>query len=156
MLLISLFTLVLGIIIANLASDLIKRIIRKTRSHKAIKKTFNTKFSLDTALANLTKIIIYIITLITILTQLELGIKKSLLIFAIVILALIALSFKDTTPNILAGIYIKLFKKIKLEQKIKTKELQGTVKKITLFETRVLTNKKELISIPNINLLRPK
>ena len=152
--LISFFTLVMGIIIARLSSNLIKRIIRETNSHKLIKNKFKKVSSLDKILPNLTRIIIYLITINLILDQQEINIKKSVIIFSILILSLILLSFKDLLPNIVVGIYLKLFKRIKLEETIRINDIEGKIKRISIFEVTILTKKKELISIPNIDLLK--
>src|SRR3989338_2609797 len=95
--LISFFTLVMGIIIARLSSNLIKRIIRETNSHKLLKNKFKKVSSLDKILPNLTRIVIYLITI-----------------------------------NV----------------------IEGKIKRISIFEVTILTKKKELISIPNIDLLK--
>ena len=111
----------------------------------------------------------------TIVSFLEMGVKYTLMIFAVVTalnnigydvtsliaglgIAGIALGFaaKDTLSNIVAGIFIFWDKPFYIGDLVEIEDEYGEVKNITLRTTRIVTPDGRMVSIPNQNIAANK
>ena len=149
--------LFIGIVIANLSSKLIKRLIRESKTHKFANKKLGKDLKLDIYLSSLTKYSLYVLTFLLVLK--EIGVDASQLRMAvftvlIVLVVLIVLGFKEVIPSALFGLYLLQSKKIKTGSTININGVKGKVIGVNLVETRVETEQNEEISIPNVLVFR--
>lgn len=148
---------ILGIILAQVSSNIIKRLLKGMEINKVVEEQLKVRWQLEKHLAYIIRYLIYFITLIIVLNTL--GIPTRILqiifvIFLIIILLFIVLAFRDWLPNMVSGFYILRTNKIEKGEVISTKGTKGKVIKISLLETQIETNNNEIISIPNHNLTK--
>ncbi|MBS3151891.1 mechanosensitive ion channel [Candidatus Woesearchaeota archaeon] len=149
--------LIMGLIIAQVTSNILRRFIKGIEVNKTLEQQLKIKINLENYISAIVKYIIYLITIIFALNQLGVSTKilqTILVVFIILIVIFIILAFKDWLPNLISGIYIIRTEKIKLGDKIKTKDIKGKVIEIKLLETKIETNNNEIIFIPNSNLTK--
>lgn len=142
------------ILLGLIASRIISNIIRKTIKEFEITHVFK-KVKLEIIGIQLPIVIKYFTIIISMLFALiVLGISlsaiKVLLFITIIITAIfIMLSFKETIPNLMAGILIKRSKTYRIGRTITIKNIKGKVIKIGILETVIKTDDNEDVHIPN-------
>lgn len=149
--------LILGLIFAQVVSNILRRVIRGIEVNKTLEEQLKLKINLENYMSSIMKYIIYFITIILVLDQLGVPTKTlqiMLIIFIILVVVFIILAFKDWLPNLISGIYLIRTEKVKSGDIIKTKDIKGRVIEINLLETKIETNSNEIIFIPNSNLTK--
>ena len=149
--------LILGLVIANIATNILRKVLREAEINKITEKQLKLKIPLENYIVYLVKYIIYAATFIFLLNQLGIPtfvLKVIFIIVLAIIIVFVVLAFKDWIPNIVSGFYIYKTQKIKTGNTILINGVQGRIKKITLIETIVLTKNKEEIHIPNSNITK--
>ena len=147
--------LVIGLIIAQIGSNILRRFLRGTQLNKILDEQLKIKLNLENYLSLILKYLIYLITIILILNKLNVPTKilqVILIIFAILVLIFIIFAFKDWLPNLISGFYIIRTEKVKKGDIIKIKDIKGKVIEVNLLETKIETNNNEFIFIPNSNI----
>src|SRR3989338_3632458 len=149
--------LIMGLIIAQVTSNILRRFIKGIEVNKTLEQQLKIKINLENYISAIVKYIIYLITIIFALNQLGVSTKilqTILVVFIILIVIFIILAFKDWLPNLISGIYIIRTEKIKLGDKIKTKDIKGKVIEIKLLETKIETNKNDImVHVKSKNLI---
>jgi len=148
--------LLIGFIIGRIAGRLIQRVLHEIELNKILGKA-GIKLSLEEILSSLATYFIYFITVIWALDSLGLTTTILTMIsaaFLILFVISVLLGVKDFFPNIISGFFIYRKEIIRPGDKLKVDNLAGTVKKISLTETEVKTNKGDIIYIPNSTLTR--
>ena len=117
--------------------------------NNVIKKVAKIKINLEQIVGSTTTYLIYFLTIIMALNQI--GLTTTMLSGAVLVIIVLSifLSIKDSIPNIMAGISIIRKEDIKEGDFIKTKEVSGKVKNVTLTEIQLKTRKDDIIHIPN-------
>ena len=108
-LLTSFLVVILGLIIGQISSSIIKRFLKSIELNKILEDQLKIKLQLEKYLAAIIKYIIYIVTLIIVLNTIGIPTKILqiiLIIFLILIILFIILAFKDWLPNLISGFYI--------------------------------------------------
>ncbi len=149
--------LITGLILAQIISNLLKKLIRGTEVNKALEEQLKLKFPIDTYVSSICKYLIYFTTIILVLNKIGVStriLQIILIIIVIVIIIFIILAFKDWLPNILSGFYILKTEKIKINEFIKINGLKGRVIGINLLETKIETDNNEIVFIPNANITK--
>lgn len=147
--------LLLGLILARVLSKLVKLLLKELEIDKILRKT-GIKFSLEKLVSTTTLYIVYALTIITALNQLGLTstILNVLTIFVVATLILSTfLSLKDLLPKFFAGVFIKYKKIVRKGDKIKLKQIKGTIIEVNFIETVIETKNKELLYLPNTILI---
>lgn len=146
----ALITLIVGIILARVCSNFIKRLLEEIELDKLVKKVgfvvpFGNYFYLGV------RYLIYFGTLVLALRELGFSNKGLemlfILVFALVIIFII-LAFKDTLPSLVARFIFLGKYKLKKGDKIKVDNIEGIIQEIGLLETKIKHN-EEFIFIPN-------
>ncbi|HLC58612.1 MAG TPA: mechanosensitive ion channel domain-containing protein [Candidatus Nanoarchaeia archaeon] len=149
--------IILGLILGQIISNIIRRFIRGIGASKILEQQLKVKVKLDTYISTILKYTIYLIAIILALNQLGLSTKVLKILFIIILIFIIIftiLAFKDWLPNLLAGIYLIRTKKIKKGEIIKISEIEGRILEVNLLETKIETNNKEILFIPNSTITR--
>lgn len=148
---------ILGLIIGQISSNIIKRFLKSMELNKILEDQLKIKLQLEKYLASTIKYIIYFATAIIALNTIGIPtrvLQIILIIFLILIILFIILAFKDWLPNLISGFYILRTQRIKKGDTIKSRGITGKVIQINLLETKIETNNNEVIFIPNHNLTR--
>ena len=156
-LLVTLIILVVGIIIGRLVGKVVYRVLHELKLNSLIRKTTKIKISIEKVFASSIAYFIYFITLIMALTNLGLTTTVlNILIIAVIVIFILTLFFviKDFFPNIIAGIFMQQKNTIKEGDYIKIGDKEGKIKNINIIETTIVTDKEDIIYVPNSLLLK--
>ena len=149
--------LIIGLILGQVASNIIKRLLKGLEINKVLEEQLKIKVQLERYLGGFIKYLIYFITVILVLNRIGVS-TKVLQIILIIVLAIViifvVLAFKDWLPNLISGFYIIKSGKIKKDDIIKIKGVSGKVIQVSLLETKIETNNNEVIFIPNHNITK--
>ncbi len=154
---IALIILFLGLTLGKFLAKLITRVLHEIELDNLISKTTKIKFSVEKAIGNLIKYLIYFVTLILVLNQLGITTVLLYIIMAFVlafILILTLFGVKDFIPNLFAGFMINKNKLFKKGDTITFKNTTGKVIGMNLTETRIKTKKGDILFIPNSALTK--
>jgi len=140
--------LVAAVLILIIGSWLIKRVYRLVQ--KILDKgSFDE--SLKTFLASLLKFALYVMLFITVLTQVGIPMTSFLTILGAAGLA-IGLALQGSLSNFAGGVLILAFKPFKVGDVINAQNELGTVNKIDILHTHLMTPDNRLIVMPNGSL----
>jgi small conductance mechanosensitive channel len=148
--------LLIGFILARIVNKLILRLFKELNIDVLFKKA-GVKISLGKIVASFIQYFIYLISIILALDQL--GIRTAVLnmlgaAIIVIFIILIVLAVKDFVPNFFSGIFIFQKKYFKEGELIKVKGVVGTVKEITLLETKIETESGDVLLVPNSALTK--
>lgn len=132
----------LVLLIANLLIVISNKILNKA---KYIDKTILS------FIKPLIKIVVYFLAFMTIANKLGIN-TSSILAFASILSAAIALSAQNVLSNVFGGLTMLMTKPFKIDDYISTNGLEGSICEIGLFHTKLKTPDNKLIIIPNGSL----
>ncbi len=143
--------LLIGLLAARIISRILSKILQELELNRILKEQAGIKIPVEEFITSLTKYLIYFLTFIWALA--ELGLQTAILylvliLFLVILVSFIVLSFKDFIPNVTAGFFIHQKNLIQIGDIIKVKEIEGKVKKISLVET-ILEVNGDIVYIPN-------
>lgn len=148
--------LLIGFIIGKVAGRLTQRGLRELEINRILCKA-GIKFGMEEFLGHMIEYLIYFIAIVVALDQLGVtAIVLYIIIAAILIILAIAflLSMKDFIPNFIAGILLGHRKLFNVGDTITAGSVSGKVKEIGLLETKLESKNKDIIHVPNANILR--
>ena len=149
--------ILIGFIIGRIIGKLVQSILKNISLDDLIKKSLGLKIHLEEITGMIISYFIYFISIIMGLNHLGLT-NQIVNIISVVIIIVIILSLflglKDIMPNIISGLLINNKKIIEIGDNITIDSIEGTVDKIKLTETIVITKKGDLIYIPNRNITK--
>ena len=146
-----------GIIVGKIFGKLVKKVLHEIELNKITHKATSLKLSIEEFTGGFVQYFVYFITVIMALNQLNVTTTVlSMVGGAVIILIVVSiiLAIKDFIPNVFAGFYIYRNKFIKVGEIIKVKGMEGEVKEVNLFETRIETISGDTIYIPNSALTK--
>lgn len=154
---VAIVTLLFGLVFGRFFGKLSKKILEELEINKILREQTRIKVPVEEFISSLISYIIYFIAIIIALNQL--GLTTTVLwIILITILAIIIifiiLAVKDFIPNIVSGFFIYQKGLIKKGNRIKVKDVEGTVIDISLTETKIRTKSKDIVYIPNSILIK--
>jgi small-conductance mechanosensitive channel len=148
--------LLIGFIIGKVLGRLAQRFLREVELNRILGKA-GIKFGMEEFLGHLIEYLIYFIAIVVALDQLGVtAIVLYIIIAAILVILAIAflLSMKDFIPNFIAGIRLGHKKLFNIGDTITAGSVSGKVKEIGLLETKLESKNKDIIHVPNANLMR--
>jgi small-conductance mechanosensitive channel len=156
-LILALLIMFVGFIIGKFIGKFVERILAEVEFSAIVRKIIPLQFSLEAMIGSLLAYVIYFITILIVLTRLD--IEKQVVNFvAAVILVVVVLSFFlgiwDTVPNVIAGIRLQRRRFMRLGGRIATGIVDGKIVEMSLTDTVVRTRKGDRIYIPNALLLK--
>ena len=149
--------IIIGFIIGRIVHKLIKKVLHELEVNRILREKANIKIKIEEIIASTIKYIIYFIAIIWALNQIGLTTTVLHTILAIILILLVVfiiLAVKDFIPNIMAWFVINQKKRFQEGDKIKVKDIQRTIIKIDLLETKIRTKKHEIVFIPNTILTK--
>ncbi len=150
--------LLVGFILGILAKKFIYRILKEIELN-TILKVIGIRTDLEKWISSIISYLIYFITLIFFLEQLQIA---SIVLYLIAggIFTLLILTFivgiKDTIPNFVAWIILQRKNHLKVGMEIEIKEIAGEIEKIGCLETEIRTKHDDILYIPNSLFLKSK
>ena len=156
-LLVGTLIILVGFIVGKLVGKIVEKILTELELNKIVKRVSGVSISLEHIISSFLSYFIFFLSIIMALNQI--GITTDVLnILSAAVMVLIVLSvflgIKDFVPNFIAGLHISQKEMFAVGDVIKYKEIKGTVKEINLVETVIETSGKDIIYIPNLNLVR--
>jgi len=143
---------VIGIVLAQIISNIVKKLLKGMGVNKLLEKELGISINIVKWVSWAIKWLVYVITLVLVLSQLGIP-TKTLKIAFLIILALtgifIILSSRDWIPNLIAGMYIKKTKKLKTGDTITVKGIKGEIRSMGSLEVEIKTPRGERVFIPN-------
>ncbi len=97
-------------------------------------------------------LLIYIIAIVTAITQLKLiPFVWTILVILIIILAIIlgALAVKEFLPNLIIGFYLRSVEHLNPGDKTNLLGTRGKIKHVGVLETKIITKDKNILLVPN-------
>ena len=152
----SLIILLLGLVLGRFLGKLIQRILNELELNRILRKE-GIKLPLEEFIGSLVKYTVYVIALILALSQIgltEIVLNILIIILLVLIIFFIILAMKDFVPNFSAGLYIHQKSMFKAGDKIKIRNTEGTVIRIGLVETKIITKGNDTIYIPNSLIIK--
>lgn len=149
-------TLLLGLALGQLVGKLVQLVLSQFDLNSALSSA-GLEIPAEQMASSLVTHLIYFVFIIFALSILGLAPHIfSLLgiLLSIIIVAYMLLGLRDFVPNAFAGIIIARRKLLKVGLTITTAGLTGTIRHMTLTETRLLTKEGDLIAIPNTQLIK--
>lgn len=132
--------IVAGFFVAKFVKNLSAKIIHKFTNHQAVNNLFSSFIYV------LTLGIFFFIALSAL--HLDKAVTSILAGAGIVGLAL-AFAFQDIAANFMAGIFLAIYRPLKIGELIKTKEFMGRVETINMRDTIIKTFQGQMVIIPN-------
>ena len=148
----------IGLIVGRVIGKLVRKTIKRLEINKLLKRA-SIKFDAEEFSENVSKWIIYIITIFVALNELGIGtivLTIVLIAMIIIVIILLLLSLKDMIPNIAAGFYIHSKKELKKGDVVKVGNIKGKIEYINLIQIRIRDSKGNIIVIPSSALTQDK
>ena len=143
---------ILGLIVGRLMGRLAQKILREIEINRIIRKVTGLSFRIDSIIASIVRYAILFIFGIWALDAIGLGdIVFNIVagVIIVIIILSIVLGIKDFVPNAMAGLFIHLKNIIRKDEKIMCQGVEGTVLDVDLVETKIKTDKGDILFIPN-------
>ncbi|MBU0666361.1 MAG: mechanosensitive ion channel domain-containing protein [Nanoarchaeota archaeon] len=144
--------LLIGFIIGKIISKVINKILHEVDLDKGFKKTTGFEFSIENTISKIIAYLIYFIAIVMALNTIGLTtFVLNMLFGAIIIIVVISfiLAIKDFVPNFISGYVLKKRGYFEPGIRIKIKDLEGVIIKVSLLETSIKTPNKDTVIIPN-------
>lgn len=155
----SIIILLIGLIVGILAKKFTYRLLKEIELN-TILKVIGIRADLEKWISSIISYIIYYMTIIASLHQLQIVPIYILYLIAGGILTLLILTFivgvKDIIPNFIAWMILQKKQHIKVGMEIEIKEIAGEIEKIGCLETEIRTKHDDLLYIPNSLFLKSK
>ncbi|HLC88410.1 MAG TPA: mechanosensitive ion channel domain-containing protein [Candidatus Nanoarchaeia archaeon] len=150
--------LLIGLGIGILAKKLLKKVLKKIELNAIMGKAGITA-DVEATLSSMVSYLIYLITIVLFLDQLELASTVLYIIIGAALMLLILtllVGLKDVLPNFVAWIIIQKRGKIKEGYRIEIKEISGRVEHIGYLETEIKTDNEDILYVPNNLFIKSK
>lgn len=150
--------LLVGFGLGILAKKFLYKILQETSFNKAVSK-MNITVDLEKTISSAVSYVIYLVTIIFFLDYLSIrSIVLYLLAGAVLILIVVTIivGLKDVIPNIVAWLILQKKKGIIAGNIVEVKEISGVIEKVGCQETKIKTNRGDLLYVPNALFLKHK
>lgn len=152
----ALILLVIGLVLGRVSGRLIARILKELNISKFIKKKL-VDYPIEQIIGELIKYLIYIISIVTALSQIGLSdivVKTIITLIIFFILIFILLGIKDFITNLIAGFIIKRKNLANTDDFINLDKIQGKVIASDFHHVKIRTSSNDIIYIPNSLFMR--
>jgi small-conductance mechanosensitive channel len=148
---------IVGLIIGKILGKIVEKLILNLGITEVIQKITTLSIKTEKIVAEIVSYVIYFLGFVMALNQI--GITTTVLnilsgAVLVLVLIVIFLSVKDIIPNIVAGFLIHGKSLINEGDTIKIHDIEGKVIQTNLVETRIETQSKDIIFVPNARLVK--
>ena len=154
----ALLIVIFGMILGNIVAKLVNRLLKELEVERVLKEQ-KVKFPVEDFVSSLFKYIIYIIAVIWALTQLNIATTMLYIILGLILVILISfiiLAFKDIIPNFVASFVVHFRQIVKKGDYIQVDSVEGKVIEVDMQETKIKTKEGDTVMLPNSLLLKHK
>ncbi len=159
------YTIVVGIVILLLgfslgiiAKKLLQKILKEIEINKIMTR-IGIKYNLEKGISSIVSYIIYLVTIIFFLEQFGIvSIVIYLLVgaFLMLIILTVVVGLKDVIPNFIAWLMLQRKGRVRVGKRVNIKEICGQVEKVGYLETEIMTERGDVLYIPNSLFLKTK
>tara|TARA_Y100000031_G_C8148285_1_gene351079 strand:- start:203 stop:802 length:600 start_codon:yes stop_codon:yes gene_type:complete len=150
--LVSIIILLVGFILGKILGKLTNKMFHEIELNNILRRATKVNLQVEQLMGHFVRYFVYFITIVTALSQLGIITTVLQMLSAAVIILIIVgilLGVKDFVPNMFAGFYIYRNKFLEVGEVVQVKGITGTVKDITLVETKLETKSGDVVYIPN-------
>jgi len=158
-LVVAIIIVLIGFVVGRILGKIVKRLLHSIEFNKIIKSATGIKLSLEEGISVFVTYFIYFLFIIMALNQLGLTtVVLHMISGAILIIIIISvlLSIKDFMPNMFSGLFIHRRRFINVGDVIRVENTEGKIVHINLVETKIETDKGDIIYLPNSLLTKNK
>lgn len=148
----------IGMLAGRLLGKFVGKTLKRIKLGKAT-QLFGLKIPPEVIGEFATRYLIYFVAAVIALNQMGITtwVMNILLVVGVLILLLaLTLGLKDFFPNLIAGLLIFSKQLLKKGQHLRVGDVEGTVKEIGLFDTKLVTHSNNIVIIPNSHLIKNK
>lgn len=156
-LLLAVVILLIGFVVARMAAKITERVLGEIELNRLLKNSTRIDVSAEQFITSTVRYLIYFFVIIMALNQIGLTTTILYIISSAIILILIVsfiLALRDFIPNMFAGLSIQKKGFITKGDRIHFRDVEGTIEYLNLVETRIKTDKGDIISVPNALLAK--
>jgi len=149
--------LLVGLTVGKLLGRIVQRVLHGMEADAILKRATQADIRVEQTFGSFTSYLIYAITVVIVLNQLNVTTTILQIIIAgiiIIIIVAAALAVKDFIPNAFAGFYILKNKMLEEGQAVRIKGVEGRVVTVTLIETKLQTKDGDMVHIPNSSITK--
>lgn len=154
---VGLIIILMGLIVGQLTGRFVRKVLLELHLDRVVHRLTRLRLNLASSAAALARYGIYMVFFVWALERMGLGAPiLNILAGAAILLVVVAclLAIKDFVPNALAGFYAGWKGIVKKGDVITIGNVSGRITDVELLETRLETEKGDMIVVPNRNLLR--
>ena len=151
--------LLIGLVVGKIIGKIVKRLLHSIEFNQVVKRATGIKISLEEGISVFVTYFIYFLFIIMALNHLGLTTVVLHMIsgaILIIIIISILLSIKDFMPNMFSGLFIHRKRFINKGDVIRVENTEGEVVHINLVETKIKTDKGDIVYLPNSFLTKNK
>jgi len=148
--------ILVGFTIGKLLGRIVQKVLHGMEADAIFKKAIQADIRIEQTAGRFTSYLIYAITVVMALNQLNVTTTILQMIIAAIIITVViaaALAVKDFIPNAFAGLYILKKKTVEEGQRVRIKGIEGKVVAVTLVETKLQT-KEGIVHVPNSSITK--
>ncbi len=149
--------ILIGIVLGRVSGKLLQKALHEIELNNLLNKSIGIKISIEEILSVFVSYFIYFLFIIMALNQLGITtVVLHMISGAVIVIVIISvlLGIKDFIPSVFASLFIHRKRFIKEGDKIKVESTEGKVIKMSLVETKIETEKGDIIFIPNSLLIK--
>lgn len=144
--------ILLGLVFGRFIGNLTKRLLHELEINRVLSEQANVNIPLEEFVSSLVKYLVYLIAVITALSQIGLAGTIFYILVGLILatlLAFIILAVKDFIPNAISGFFLHKKNKFKIGDTIEVNNIKGKVTEMSLLETKIKVKSKDVVFIPN-------
>lgn len=152
-----LLILLLGFIIGKVIGKLLQVILHELNFNAILNKGVGARIPAESIISGLVSYIIYFITFIIVLQRIgitDVVLRVIIIIVVIVVILFLVSGFRDILSNLIARFIVQRKFILRVNNKIKIKNLEGKIIRIEMLDIVIETKNKDLIYIPYSLLLK--
>ena len=151
------FILIIGLVIGRFLGKLSYKLLHEFEVNRILGQRFNVDVHIERLASRFVQYSIYALSFFYGLKTVNVSIKffyYTLVIMLIILAIYLILQVKDYIENLFIGTFFINKEFLKIGQKIKIKNIEGSIIKITQTEIKLLTNDNDVLFIPNAVLVK--
>jgi len=150
---------VLIVLVGFIIGRIVGRLVFRGLKELEISRFFKKQVSFEESIAQVVEYMVYVITVLIALDNLNILVYVLLSVIAVLALAVVLsalLGFRDFIPNFVCGLVIRRRKSIKAGECIVLDKIVGKVTKFGFLTTCLKTKSGDIIRVPNCVVLRKR
>ena len=151
-LIVAIAIILLGLVFGRFLGNLTKKLLHELEINRVLSEQAKLNIPLEEFISSIVRYLIYLIAVITALSQIELASTIFYILVGLILatlLAFVILAVKDFIPNAVSGFILHKKNKFKIGDTIEVNNIKGKIIEISLLETKIKVKSKDIVFIPN-------